>query len=180
MTGLYKQLSALEAPLNADLEQRVLTRMVEEGVKIAKTLQIVANDNRNGNMFGHPQTYFDQRVKIMLNGQTPQEFAQKSAIKTRVNQLTNIQKMAQAAKAAAESINESNHLTYNIKWWDINIGKEDALSQWGRLVNMITGPVIAQNQKIEEKSKLQCRFTWICVAILKPRNSFPMPIVLCD
>ncbi|MFN5597439.1 MAG: S46 family peptidase [Bacteroidota bacterium] len=153
LMALYKQLSSMEAPLNAELEQRVLIRMVEEGVNIARTLQTVANANRNGNMFGHPQSYFDQRVKIMLNGQTPSEFARKSALKSRINQLSTIQKMAQAAKVAAESINESNHLTFNIKWWDTNIGKEDALSQWGRLVNMIVGPVVAQNQKIEEKIK---------------------------
>ena len=153
LTTLYKQLSSIEAPLNPELEKRVLVKMIVEGTSIAKNLQTIANDYRNANMFGQTQSFFNQRLKTMLNGQSPEEFANKSALKTKVNQLGAIQTMIAAAKSATESINESNHNNFNIKWWESNIGKEDALSQWGRLFNMIMGPVLSQNAQIEEKIK---------------------------
>ena len=153
LSTLYKQLSNLEAPMNPELEKRVLVKMITEGTAIAKNLQNIANDYHNADMFGQSQTYFNQRVKIMLNGQSPEVFANKSAAKTKVGQLSEIQKMITAAKNASESINETNQNSFNIKWWESNIGKEDALSQWGRLVNMIVGPVSMQNGKIEERIK---------------------------
>lgn len=153
LTNLFKQLAGIEAPLNPELEKRVLAKMVSEGVSIVQNLSTTARDYRKADMFGQPQSYFNQRLKIMLNGKSPETFAHLTAAKTKVNQLGQIQQMISSAKVASESITEANHNTYNIKWWDSNIGKEDALSQWGRLVNMVMGPAMTQNIQIEEKIK---------------------------
>jgi hypothetical protein len=153
LNTLVKQLSGIEAPLNADLEQRVLVKMITEGITITQNLQNVANAYRNAAMFGQSQSYFNQRIKVMLNGKSAAVFATQAASKTKVNQLSQIQGMILQAKVAIEKLNETNHLEFNNKWWESNVCKEDALSQWGRLVNMITGPVVAQNALIEEKIK---------------------------
>ena len=153
LSNLSKQLSTIEIPLNQELEKRVLVKMAIEGIELMKHTDVIANNYRQSNMFGDHQAYFDNRLKVMLKGQTPETWAKNAATQTRVNQISEIRAIADAAKSAANAITESNQNTYNAKWWEKSISKEDALSQWGRLVNRIIGPVSTQSAKIEEVIK---------------------------
>ncbi|MEY4465183.1 MAG: hypothetical protein RLZZ465_813 [Bacteroidota bacterium] len=153
LTTLSKQLSGIEAPLNKDLEERMLIKMAIEGIELIKHTDAIAQAYRKGNLFGENQSYFNSRIKVMLKGQTAESWAKTAANTTRVNQLASLQSIAEAAKTAANSITEENQGNFTAKWWDKTICKEDALSQWGRLINRITIPVGAQSAKIEENIK---------------------------
>jgi hypothetical protein len=153
LSSLSKQLSAVEIPLNQELEKRVLVKLAIEGIELMKHTDVIANNYRQSNMFGENQAYFDNRLKVMLKGQSPETWAKNAAAQTRIKQITEIKAIAEAAKSAANTITETNQATYNAKWWDKSICKEDALSQWGRLVNRIIGPVSTQSAKIEEVIK---------------------------
>jgi hypothetical protein len=146
-------LGAIEIPLNQELEKRVLVKLAIEGIELMKHTDVIANNYRQSNMFGENQAYFDNRLKVMLKGQSPETWAKNAAALTRIKQITEIKAIAEAAKSAANAITETNQATYNAKWWDKSICKEDALSQWGRLVNRIIGPVSTQSAKIEEVIK---------------------------
>jgi len=153
LSSLSKQLGAIEIPLNQELEKRVLVKLAIEGIALMKQTNVIANNYRQSNMFGDNQAYFDNRLKVMLKGQSPETWAKNAAALTRIKQITEIKAIAEAAKSAANAITETNQATYNAKWWDKSICKEDALSQWGRLVNRIIGPVSTQSAKIEEVIK---------------------------
>ena len=153
LSSLSKQLSAVEIPLNQELEKRVLVKLAIEGIELMKHTDVIANNYRQSNMFGENQAYFDNRLKVMLKGQSPETWAKNAAALTRIKQISEIKAIAEAAKSAANTITETNQATYNAKWWDKSIFKEDALSQWGRLVNRIIGPVSTQSAKIEEVIK---------------------------
>jgi hypothetical protein len=150
LLSLSKQLNAVEAPLNQELEQRVLIKMATEGIELMKHTDQIAQKYGQSNMFGENQAYFNSRLKVMLKGQSPEEWAINAVAKTRIKQLSEIKAIAEAAKTGATAITEANQTSYNAKWWEKNLCKEDALSQWGRLVNRITGPVAIQSAKIEE------------------------------
>lgn len=150
LLNLSKQLNAVEAPLNQDLEQRVLVKMAIEGIELMKHTDQIAQKYGQSNMFGENQEYFNNRLKVMLKGQSPEEWANNAAAKTRIKQLSEIKAIAEAAKTAATAMTEANQTSYNAKWWEKTLCNEDALSQWGRLVNRITGPVAIQSAKIEE------------------------------
>lgn len=150
LTSLNKELSTIEIPLNQELEKRVLVKMAIEGMELMKHTEQIAQKYHQSNMFGDNQDYFNSRLKVMLKGQSPEEWAKNAATQTRINKISEIKAIADAAKSAANAITESNQNTYNAKWWDKSICKEDALSQWGRLVNRIMGPVSTQSAKIEE------------------------------
>ena len=150
LSSLNKQLSTIEIPLNQELEKRVLVKMAIECVELMKHTDQIAQKYGQSNMFGENQDYFNNRLKVMLKGQSPETWAKNAATQTRINQISEIKAIAEAAKSAANAITEANQTTYNAKWWDKSICKEDALSQWGRLVNRIIGPVSTQSAKIEE------------------------------
>ena len=150
---LSKQLSGIELPLNKELEKRVLIKMATEGIELMKHTDKIATDYQKSNLFGQDQAYFNQRIKVMLKGETPQSWAQKAAATTRLNQITEIHAIAEAAKSAANSITEENQSNYNAKWWEKNLCKEDALSQWGRIINRINLAVNTGTTEIEERIK---------------------------
>lgn len=150
LLSLNKQLNTIEIPLNKELEQRVLAKMSIEGVELMKHTDQIAKKYGQNNMFGENQDYFNYRLKVMLKGRSPESWAKIAATQTRINQISEIKAIAEAAKSAANSITDANQSSYNAKWWEKAISKEDALSQWGRLVNQITGPVSTQSAKMEE------------------------------
>ncbi|MEY5036496.1 MAG: hypothetical protein RLZZ110_1513, partial [Bacteroidota bacterium] len=108
LTTLSKQLSGIEAPLNKDLEERMLIKMAIEGIELIKHTDAIAQAYRKGNLFGENQSYFNSRIKVMLKGQTAESWAKTAANTTRVNQLASLQSIAEAAKTAANSITEEN------------------------------------------------------------------------
>jgi hypothetical protein len=150
LLSLNKQLNTIEIPLNKELEQRVLVKMAIEGIEQMKYTDQIAQKYHQSNMFGENQEYFNNRLKVMLKGRSPESWAKIAATQTRINQISEIKAIAEAAKSAANSITDANQSSYNAKWWEKAISKEDALSQWGRLVNQITGPVSTQSAKMEE------------------------------
>lgn len=153
LSTLSKQLSSIEVPLNKDLEQRMLVKMAMEGIALMKQTDEISAAYGEGNLFGENQVYFNNRIKAMLKGKTVEEWASASVQATKVNQISTLRLMAEAAKNAANLITEENQAIYNNKWWEKTISTEDALSQWGRLVNRITIPVNTQSAKIEENIK---------------------------
>lgn len=153
LTTLSKQLNSIEVPLNKDLEQRMLVKMAMEGIALMKQTDEISAAYGESNLFGGTQGYFNNRIKVLLKGKTVEEWASASVQATKVNQISTLRSMAEAAKNAANLITEENHTSYNNKWWEKTISTEDALSQWGRLVNRITIPVNTQSAKIEENIK---------------------------
>ena len=109
LTTLSKQLSGIEAPLNKDLEERMLIKMATEGIELIKHTDVIAQAYRKGNLFGENQSYFNSRIKVMLKGQTAESWAKTAANTTRVNQLASLQSIAEAAKTAANGFQRRFH-----------------------------------------------------------------------
>lgn len=153
LSTLSKQLNSIEVPLNKDLEQRMLVKMAMEGIALMKQTDEISAAYGESNLFGENQGYYNNRIKVLLKGKTVEEWASASVQVTKVNQISTLRSIAEAAKNAANLITEENHTSYNNKWWEKTISTEDALSQWGRLVNRITIPVNTQSAKIEDNIK---------------------------
>ncbi len=153
LNALFKQLGTIEGPLNKELETRVLIKLAKEGISLMRNTSAIAGRFNAPNMFGEPQTYFDFKLKKMLNNQSPEQWATQAANTTFYCNLEQLKKYAAIANNAATSITEKNQATYDNKWWEKQLTPKDALSQWGLLVDRISNAVGLQSQIIEEKIK---------------------------
>jgi len=99
LSSLSKQLGAIEIPLNQELEKRVLVKLAIEGIELMKHTDVIANNYRRSNMFGENQAYFDNRLKVMLKGQSPETWAKNAAALTRIKQITEIKNKLGKEKA---------------------------------------------------------------------------------
>lgn len=153
LQNLAKSLKGIDGPLNAELEKRLLVKLATDGLVIFKTLPQLENNLNSSNLFRSNENFVNLRLKSMLKKKLPETWASNAAFTTHYKSLTHLKTMAEKSLAASESITESNESKYNDKWFAKTFGSEDALSQWGRLLNFLNASFAPEWNKIEENIK---------------------------